>query len=97
MLVEPPASGAVRWQALGALAFLGLGGTGLAYVLLAKGMQRLAAATVGLVSSTLPLFTMTEAHLLVGERITPYLLAGAAFVVTGAVLIVQHQRAYGRA
>lgn len=96
MLAEPPVSGTVRWHTLGELVFLGSVGTGLAYVLLAKGMQRLKAASVGPVSSTLPLFTMTEARLLLREQTTPHLPAGAAFVVTGAVLIVQHRRVHGR-
>ncbi len=95
-LMVPPIIGPIRWQAVGALAFLGLGGTGLAYVLLAKGMQTLEVATVGLVSATVPLFTMTEAYLLAGERMTGYLLAGAGLIISGAVLVVRHQRIYGQ-
>jgi len=48
------------------------------------------------VSSTLPLFTMIEARLLIGEEITVYLLAGAAFIMGAVVLIVRHQSVYGR-
>ncbi|HUU53481.1 MAG TPA: DMT family transporter [Armatimonadota bacterium] len=94
--LQPATNGPIRWQAVGALLFLGLGATGLAYVLLAKGMRHLEAATVGLVGSTLPLFTMVEARLLLREEITSYLLAGAAFIMGGVALIVRHQSVYGR-
>jgi drug/metabolite transporter (DMT)-like permease len=82
-------------KAVGALLYLGLGGTGLAYVLLVRGMARLEAATVGVVSSTLPIFTMIQAHYWLGEAITPYLLAGAVLVMAGVTLILRHQRVYG--
>lgn len=85
----------ITWQAVGAIAYLGLGGTGLAYVLLAKGMAKLEAATVGVLNSTLPVITMVQAHYLLGEEITPYLIGGAVFVIGGVTLIMQHQKRYG--
>jgi len=85
----------LTWPAVFALLYLGLGGTGLAYVLFAKGMARLEAATVGVLGSTLPLFTMVQAHYWLGEAITPYLLGGAVLVITGVMLIMRHQRRYG--
>ena len=94
---QPPTHGPVRWQAVGALAYLGLLGTGLAYVLLTRGMKRLEAATVGLVSCTLPLFTMVEARLFLRETITGYLLGGAALVIAAVLLVVRHQKVYGQA
>jgi len=95
-LAQPATTGPIRWQAVGALLYLGLGGTGLAYVLLAEGMRRLEAATVGLVASTLPLFTMVEARLLMGEAITVYLVGGAVCIMGAVVLVVRHQSVYGR-
>jgi drug/metabolite transporter (DMT)-like permease len=94
-LTQPPTHAAVTWQAVGGLAYLGLGGTGLAYILLTKGMARMEAATAGLLCSTLPIFTMIEAHLLIGERITVYLVCGAALIIAGVSLIMRHQRVYG--
>jgi drug/metabolite transporter (DMT)-like permease len=82
----------ITWPALVALVYLGLIATGVAYIFLAKGMQRLEAATVGLISSTLPVWTMFQAHYLLGEAITPYLVAGMALIIAAVVLIVQHQR-----
>jgi drug/metabolite transporter (DMT)-like permease len=96
-LAAPFAHSPIRWPAVLALLYLGLGGTGLAYILLAKGLRRLEAATVGVLSSTLPLFTMAEARLLMGEEITTYLLGAAVLVVVGVTLIMRHQRIYGAA
>ena len=92
---QPAAHAPVTVPAALSLAFLGLVATGLAYILLVKGMARLEAATAGLLASTLPLFTMVEAHFVLGERITPYLVAGAALVIAGVSLIMTHQRIYG--
>ena len=92
---QPLTHAPVTWPAVGALLYLGLGGTGLAYVILAKGMARLEAATVGVVGSTLPIFTMIQAHYWLGEQITVYLVGGAVLVITAVLLIVRHQRRYG--
>jgi drug/metabolite transporter (DMT)-like permease len=94
-LLQPIAHSAIRWQAVAAVAYLGLIGTGLAYILLLRGIERLEAATVGLLGSTLPLFVMVQAHVLLGEAITPYLLSGAALIIAGVVLVIRHQRLYG--
>jgi len=95
LLAQPVAHSPIQWGAVLSLAYLGLGATGLAYVLLVKGMERLEAATVGLIASTLPLFTMVEAHLLMGEQITSYLLGGAALIIAGVSLVMRHQQVYG--
>jgi len=92
---RPVAHGPVTWKAVGALFYLGLGGTGLAYVLLAKGMARLEAATVGVLNSLLPVFTMVQAHFILHEQITGYLIGGAVCVITGVTLIMRHQKRYG--
>jgi drug/metabolite transporter (DMT)-like permease len=95
-LMQRPTHGPVTWHAVGALAYLGLFGTGLAYVSLTRGMRRLEAATVGVISCTLPLFTMVEARLFLHEQITRYLLGGAAMVIAAVLLIVRHQKVYGQ-
>ena len=94
-VAQPITHAPLTWPAVGALLYLGLGGTGLAYVLLAKGMARLEAATVGLLGSTLPIFTLVQAHYWLGEEITPYLVGGSALVISGVMLIMRHQRVYG--
>ncbi len=94
-LSQPIAHSPIHWPQVAAVLYLGLGGTGLAYILLAKGMARLEAATVGLLGATLPLFTMVQAHFLIGEEITIYLMGGAALVIAGVGLVMWHQRVYG--
>jgi len=92
---RPMAHSALQWSAVGGIVYLGLGGTALAYILLAQGMRRLEAATVGLLGSTLPIFTMIEAHFLIGEQITAYLVGGVLLIIAGVSLIMRHQRVYG--
>jgi drug/metabolite transporter (DMT)-like permease len=75
---------AAHWLALAAL---GVPCTGLSYLLLAWGMQRVSASTMGLMTSLLPVFTIIEAHWTLGEPITPYVAAGAAAVVSGVILV----------
>lgn len=94
-LGQPAAHAPIRWPAALAVAYLGLGGTGLAYVLLVKGIAKLEAATVGLIGSTLPAFTMVQAHLFLGEEITVFLVGGAGLVMTGVALVMRHQQVYG--
>jgi drug/metabolite transporter (DMT)-like permease len=92
---QPIAHAPLTWKPVGALLYLGVGGTGLAYVLLVRGMAKLEAATVGVVCSLLPVFTMVQAHYFRGEVITIYLIGGAVLVITGVLLIIRHQRVYG--
>jgi drug/metabolite transporter (DMT)-like permease len=75
----------LEWAYLGVL---GLVCTGVAYLLLARGLQLLDASSVALISTLLPLFTMVEAHLLLGERLTGFIVAGAALIVSGVGLVV---------
>jgi drug/metabolite transporter (DMT)-like permease len=60
-------------------------------------MAKLEAATVGLLCSLLPLFTMVEARLILRETITVYLVGGAILVIAGVSLMMAHQRIYGDA
>jgi drug/metabolite transporter (DMT)-like permease len=72
---------------------LGVIGTGLSYLLLGRGMQRMDASEVAVVASTLPLFVLVEAHLLLGEALTVHLLGGGALIMGGVLLIMVDQRA----
>jgi drug/metabolite transporter (DMT)-like permease len=94
---QPAMHAPLRLSAAAALLYLAFGGTGLAYILLVKGMAKLEAATVGLLCSLLPLFTMVEARLILRETITVYLVGGAILVIAGVSLMMAHQRIYGDA
>ncbi len=93
--IQPITHAHVTWQSVAALAYLGLFGTGLAYVLLAKGLAHLEAATAGILNSLLPVFTLVQAHYFLHEPITIYLLLGAACVMAAVMLILRHQRRWG--
>ena len=93
--VQPITHAHVTWQSVAALAYLGLLGTGLAYVFLAKGLAHLEAATAGILNSLLPVFTLVQAHYFLHEPITVYLLGGAACVMGAVMLILGHQRRWG--
>ena len=67
---------------------LGIIGTGLSYLMLARAMQRLEASTVAVICATLPLFTMLESYLLGLERLSALVLAGAALIITGVAMIL---------
>lgn len=71
---------------------LGVIGTGLSYLLLGRAMQRMDASEVAVVASTLPLFVVVEAHLLLHESLTAYLVGGGALILAGVSLIVADQR-----
>ena len=93
--LQPVAHAPITWKPVAALLYLGLGGTGLGYVLFAKGLARLEAATAGMLNSLLPVFTMVQAHYFLHEPITIYLLGGTACVVGAVMLVMRHQRVYG--
>lgn len=75
---------------------LGVIGTGLSYLLLGRAMQRMDASEVAVIASTLPLFVVIEAHLLLHEPLTAYLIGGGALILGGVSLIVADQRARAR-
>lgn len=82
LTTRPPTS--LQWVLL-----IGLGSvcTGLAYFLMVRGLQRLEASHVALLATLNPVFTMTEAHFLLGEKLSGFLLGGAGLIVVGVSLI----------
>jgi drug/metabolite transporter (DMT)-like permease len=75
---------ALQW---GYLVGLGCFCTGLSYLLMVRGLQRLEASHLALLATLNPIFTMIEAHFLLGENLTGFLIAGAVLVVSGVVLM----------
>ena len=61
--------------------------TGLAYLLMVRGLRQLEASHLALLATLNPVFTMTEAHFLLGEQLTRFILGGAALVVSGVTLM----------
>lgn len=78
-------------------AYLGVVPTALAYVLFARGLQRLAAAEVTTIVLAEPLTAAALGALLLGERVGPAGAAGAVLVLAGlAVLARPRRRPAGR-
>jgi drug/metabolite transporter (DMT)-like permease len=71
----------------------GLFAPGLARLLIYVGIERVGAARASTLSSTAPLFAIGLAVLALGERPTGWLLAGAACIVGGGVLLAREGRA----
>ncbi|UCH33024.1 MAG: DMT family transporter [Armatimonadota bacterium] len=84
----PPLSRPPTALELAYLGALGFACTGMGYLLMVRGLRVMEASSVALVSALMPVFTMIEAHLLLGEELTGFILGGAALVVGGIALMV---------
>ena len=65
------------------LVMLGFLCTGLGYFLVVRGLQALEASHVALLCTLNPVLTMTEAHFLLGEQWSGFLIAGAVLIISG--------------
>lgn len=74
-------------EAVAALLFLGLGCSGLGYLLWYGALSRLEAGDVSAFLYLEPLVTMAAAALWIGERILPVTVAGGLLVVAGVALV----------
>lgn len=95
-----PHPAALTWQAMGAVAFLGVVGSGFAYLLLYGLLQRLPPTQMASVTYTLPVWGVFWGAL-AGERMTLATLAGVLVVLLGLLLInwrprYQQQRHVGQ-
>ncbi len=70
------------------LVTLGCFGTGLSYLLMVRGLRVLEASRAALICTLLPVFTMTEAHFLLGEKLTAFMGGSAALIVAGVGLMM---------
>lgn len=73
------------------LAYLGLGGTALAFSLYYMAIKRIGAARAGIFINLVPVFSLLLAWLLLGEIIKPTVLAGGVLVLAG-VSLANYQR-----
>lgn len=85
ILFEPPPA-ALTWGALAGMAYLGLLGTGLAYVLWFRGLARLPVATVALLALLSPLVATVLGSLWNHERLGA-IQAGGALLVLACVIL----------
>lgn len=91
VVLERPADGllAVPPSGEGWLAVLWLGvlGTGLAYLLHFRILERWGPTRASLVTYVIPLVAVTLGFVVLGERLTPLELIGAALIIGGVVLV----------
>lgn len=90
LLLERPAGGlmTIPQSALGwiSLVWLGVLGTGVAYLLFFRLIERWGATRTTLVTYVIPVVAITLGFVFLGERLRPLELVGAALVIAGVVL-----------
>lgn len=72
--------------------WLGLGATGVAYLLFARGLRQLPAGTVGTLSLAEPLVATALGLVVLGERPGPRAALGSLLLFTGLLLVVRFRR-----
>jgi DME family drug/metabolite transporter len=94
--VQPFSAALGSWQGAGAVLYLGLVPTALAYVCYCSGMARCRSATAGLVASMIePAVAACLAFFLLHEALTPWQLAGCG-VMMAAMLLLGRSEARAR-
>lgn len=76
----------VSAEAWFSIVYLGAGGTALAFVWYAQGLQRLGAARTAVFSNLVPVFGVTFGTLLLGETLLVSMLIGGALAIAGVSL-----------
>ena len=104
LLFERPEGGllAIPESALGwvGLVWLGALGTGLAYLLFFRVLERWGATRATLVTYVIPIVAIVLGFIVLGERLRPLELVGAALIIAGVVLVnanVGQRPLFGRA
>lgn len=76
----------VSWDGWVSIAYLGIGGTALAFVWYAQGLQRLGPARAAVFNNLVPVFGATFGALLLGEAILPSMVVGGLIALAGVSL-----------
>jgi drug/metabolite transporter (DMT)-like permease len=76
----------VGWDAWAGIAFLGAGGTALAFVWYAQGLRTLGAARTSVFNNLVPVFGVVFGALLLGEQILPSMVIGGLVALAGVSL-----------
>ncbi|MEZ5399514.1 MAG: DMT family transporter [Bryobacteraceae bacterium] len=89
LLLEPPALRPVEWPAVSAIVYQGAVVAGICFVVWASLLKRYSAGTISMFSFTIPFFGMAASALLFAEPVTGRLVAGAAMVTLGIVIVTR--------
>jgi drug/metabolite transporter (DMT)-like permease len=84
---SPVNLGAWSWQAWSASAFLGLGGTTIAFLLYLKGLGAIGASRASIFINLVPVFGVLFSVLLLGERLSGASVLGGVLVIAGVRLL----------
>ena len=84
---EQPMSTTLTWEAIGAVVWLGLLGSGLAYLVFFRLLGRWGATRTSMVAYLLPVFGIVLGALVLEEPLTPALVIGTALVVAGIGIV----------
>ncbi|WP_423762950.1 DMT family transporter [Burkholderia sp. NLJ2] len=93
-LFGPGASGGMRltWQAVVSMIYLGAIGTVIAFVWYSQGIRELGPARAAVFTNLVPVFGVLLSVALLGELLSPSMLAGGALVIAGVVLTNRARR-----
>jgi len=78
-------------RAILSLLYLGIICTGVAYILLAEGMKRIPASTVGILTTVMPVTSVVLASMFLHEELTVYIILGAFLDLGGIVMVVRSE------
>jgi drug/metabolite transporter (DMT)-like permease len=76
----------ISFAAWASIVYLGAGGTALAFVWYAEGLQQLGAARTAVFNNLVPVFGVLFGTLLLGEPLLISMLIGGAVAITGVTL-----------
>ncbi|NJO12317.1 MAG: DMT family transporter [Gammaproteobacteria bacterium] len=74
------------WQTIGAMVYLGVFGTVVAFIWYYEGVQAIGPARTAIFNNLVPVFAVTFGAVLLGEAILPSMLIGGAMVIAGVML-----------
>jgi drug/metabolite transporter (DMT)-like permease len=84
---ERPMSTELTWESIGAVVWLGLLGSGLAYLVFFRLLGRWGATRTSMVAYLLPVFGIVLGVIVLQEPLTPALVIGTALVVAGIGIV----------
>jgi drug/metabolite transporter (DMT)-like permease len=84
---ERPMATELTWESIGAVVWLGLLGSGLAYLVFFRLLGRWGATRTSMVAYLLPVFGIVLGVIVLSEPLTPALVIGTALVVAGIGIV----------
>jgi len=80
-------AGQFDWKMIGALLYLGVGGTALAFVWYYMSIKKLGASIASIFTNLVPVFGVAISVLVLGEPLLPSMLVGGAVAIVGVFMV----------